>query len=786
MRLLRCGPPMAPRLWPLLGLLLLGLLQLTAGSHFRYGTISWTPVGGVNPDQSFDVEFTFRAAFRRNYEWGKWFREQWQITNSATYPDPDDQLSWHGTENFWRTPSNCVPGQPGCFTCPPGSTFASNGAGCQNINPNFTPQETWFYVKFPYSVYADQSIVTECPTPFHCDYPGPGNQLPSDCGSANNAYVTNKNLCAPWSQVYGFFYGDGGADNVIMQLDTVDTTSNLITGNYVRGFSKWTKTYTPQTAPPTNYGGTGAPMYTAYFTGGDRIYECGVAWNNNPGVCPTELDYLLNNNAEGRFRLEVQVLVTGDGNRSPIVSQIPVLPVMHIEYPNYARFQIAAYDLDPQDNLALNFRFGDQTEMGGITRSKADGVFRSQARYGNFDCDSFMYNEDRDGNGQPDGCPNDRTPFQTPQTSLSFAPDAKVPGLVVWQTWKQDQQDEMLRMGLYNMVVMVDDDKVKVPLDFMLYLYPGNLHFCGGNCITNVAGIITFADSDGIYGQQKCTICGMGANNYTFCDPPPESSGREFDCGTSENGQVVPIPSACKDNELPLFIVTNDANKNPGVEKWIAALGLNEYNVPRITKYRGESFDFTVIAEDTDACTDLSIQTTGLPDGAILAPFTDMGVSSSGLGQKGSRDFHWGPDAPDVDNRPSLAQVCFYAFDNYLITATPFYCIQLAIKEREPAQEQVLIRFECKLVLLWHNSEHRFGVYDGTDRFWSNCTYESYMWHHAMVSIEEDGTGALNVDGQVVAEFSTEMYPNMCLNRPPSSPPPPAPSPPPPEAGGRR
>eukprot|EP00898_Chlorokybus_atmophyticus_P000927 jgi/Chlat1/1835/Chrsp14S00120 len=467
----------------------LALVQIASASHFRYGTISWIPVAGPRSDGSFTVEFTFRAAFRRNYEWGKWFREQWAVTSTTSDPSPSD---WHGSEAYWLGPN--VP-----YTCPGGSTPATNGQGCQNIDPQYTPRVSYFHVKFPYSVHDDKSIVTECPDPFYCDYKGPGGNVPSNCGSA----------------VYGFFYGDGNAEDIIMLVDSIDDTNNLIIGNYLTGVSRWTYDYS---LPPSGSSmiASQPATYVAYFTGGDRVYECSVPWNTNPGVCPTPLNYLLNNNAQGRFRLEIEIKVTGDGNRSPIVTQIPIMPVMHVAHPNYARFQIAAYDLDPVDNRNLQFRFGNTREMGGIMRSKADGVVNSAAYYGNFDCNQAMYEEDRDGDGQPDNkCPDDRTPVQTPQAGNS-APEQK------------------LRAGLYNMVVMVSDGKVKVPLDFMLYLYDGNLNFCNENCLSNVAGTPTFANSDGIYGTQHCTICGLGDGDFTLCQPDSENLGS----GNSTCGEV--------------------------------------------------------------------------------------------------------------------------------------------------------------------------------------------------------------------------------------------------------
>ena len=70
-----------------------------AGTHFRFGTISWRPdltplVDGAgspwaegqcdfSPDGSSThrcpVNFSFKAAYRRDYEWGRFFREQWRF-----------------------------------------------------------------------------------------------------------------------------------------------------------------------------------------------------------------------------------------------------------------------------------------------------------------------------------------------------------------------------------------------------------------------------------------------------------------------------------------------------------------------------------------------------------------------------------------------------------------------------------------------------------------------------------------------------------------------------------
>lgn len=70
--------------------------------------------------------------------------------------------------------------------------------------------------------------------------------------------------------------------------------------------------------------------WIAYFTGGDRVYECDGGNENvdTPGNCLDPLRLMLNNNAEGRFRLEIAVrLLSGYNVASPWVTMIPVIPL---------------------------------------------------------------------------------------------------------------------------------------------------------------------------------------------------------------------------------------------------------------------------------------------------------------------------------------------------------------------------------------------------------------------------------------------------------------------------
>ena len=179
--------------------------------------------------------------------------------------------------------------------------------------------------------------------------------------------------------------------------------------------------------------------FLGFFTGGNRIYECYYDSSNrattglsDAGLCGveagggrTDLERQLNNNAEGRYRLEFEVwLKSADMlNESPVVTQEAVLPV--VRSPTYdlrTPFQIPSFDQNVGDYLV--FRFGSRDEMGGITRSKetmfpppvpvvdrpgvtytSDIEFFSQ--YGDRGCTLYtrtFVDSDR--------CPEDRTPFK--------------------------------------------------------------------------------------------------------------------------------------------------------------------------------------------------------------------------------------------------------------------------------------------------------------------------------------------------------------------------------------
>ncbi|KAK3269713.1 hypothetical protein CYMTET_21856 [Cymbomonas tetramitiformis] len=535
------------------GLCLVALFGLASGSRFRYGALFWEPTGNVRGwvygDQA-QVEFTLRAAFRRDYDWGANFGERWAQTSSQ-----HTQKTFYGNEYFYKEYITTNPGcdinaganseeRALCFNCPTEVTgidstgIDATAVGCVNSKPFFdaAPNASVdlnvtlyddvnnngisgerFYIRFPPKKqdYPIEAEIVQCPDPFYCDIliqnedgTWRDNREQTDlCSAYINNFDRDPNKCAPWAEVYGMYLGDdeGSSVEVEMSVTHVDHTGNPIVGNFLIGVGRFTHYYYENTATP----------YTAYFTGGDRIYECAEGVMDEYGRCLNDLDLMLNNNAEGRYRLESEVWIKSDiANRSPIISMIPILPVPRRQVPfERSKFQIAAYD---PDGDTLRFRFGTTREMGGIMRSKSSAfphnendppgpILPTVLKYGQFKCDTEnkFYKKNQT-------CPTDRVPTRVPGVDeYSFDPDSGVPGLVEWTThgytyqWcphKQDYCDD-IRQGLYNMIVAVEDipsNEVilqytqegvspenaymsKSIVDFMVYLYDGPMAISRGD-----------------------------------------------------------------------------------------------------------------------------------------------------------------------------------------------------------------------------------------------------------------------------------------------------------------
>eukprot|EP00241_Pyramimonas_parkeae_P001108 CAMPEP_0114260162 /NCGR_PEP_ID=MMETSP0058-20121206/20315_1 /TAXON_ID=36894 /ORGANISM="Pyramimonas parkeae, CCMP726" /LENGTH=570 /DNA_ID=CAMNT_0001375329 /DNA_START=114 /DNA_END=1823 /DNA_ORIENTATION=- len=557
------GVPAATRGGTLILVLILASLQSSSGSHFRYGTLSWQMDGNSQNR----VKFNLLAAYRRDYKWGSNFQETWSQTSSTV----TDKVFYGNeyvlvTRGFDTNPAAYVSTNPGCddmdrmeeaerrtcFDCPANSTATE--VGCVNIDPNLDIQDLdtnnngvageRFELRFPPKKQKDFKEVVTCDDPFHCDVV----QWNEDLGDwINNTeafmqcqeYEDNPDMderkCAAWHQVYGMYMGDGTSKTVTLTVTQV--TSEIIkgpaVGNFLLGKSAFTHDYNIATQR----------SWIAYFTGGDRVYECDGGNENvdTPGNCLDPLRLMLNNNAEGRFRLEIAVrLLSGYNVASPWVTMIPVIPLPRgTQDAPKTRFQVTAYDPDDTETESeMYFRMGSRDEYGGIMRSKSAMypiLYKPNGEplypdfvYGPFGCD--FNNKFYVLNGT---CPLDREPEGPRAAEFMRVRGGGVPGLIEWDTFntgpqsagqlcpKQNGACTKLRTGLYNFVVMVEDrptsvevrrlyqqddqglDDVwmsKAPLDFMAYLYDGPMFYCNQACRNSQPGAGAFASISGMYG----------------------------------------------------------------------------------------------------------------------------------------------------------------------------------------------------------------------------------------------------------------------------------------------
>eukprot|EP00239_Pterosperma_sp_CCMP1384_P011772 CAMPEP_0197863746 /NCGR_PEP_ID=MMETSP1438-20131217/41443_1 /TAXON_ID=1461541 /ORGANISM="Pterosperma sp., Strain CCMP1384" /LENGTH=593 /DNA_ID=CAMNT_0043481761 /DNA_START=146 /DNA_END=1924 /DNA_ORIENTATION=+ len=553
--------------WPQRSILVLVLglfISQASGSHFRYGTLSYEPTATFQGSKQ-EVEIGFRAAYRRDYSWGSYFQESWaQKTDGLAPVDAD-----------FSTAGNSNPQ----YDAPDPYTLDSNNNGIDNEA---------FYIRFPaFNGNLDASLgqhIVQCPQPFYCDYlDADGNSdaafhsdewNPTKCAVNQNPsspdYSNGADSCAGWHETYGMYLGDGTQHTVQLTVAKMDygcqtggEACNQITGNFLLGEDRFSHYFETDTEKP----------FLNYFTGGQRVYECafdetrGEMGLDANGLCTgPDLNRLLNNNAEGRFRLELEIWLLADNNRSPYATQIPVLPIPRGTSPlDRKLFQVPAYDSDGDEMV---FRFGDEHEMGGLTRSKmcqfpysdnpnGPGKDLGYRQFGDLLCTSTSRTVITEGK-----CPYDRTPYGVIGTEEhSFT--STIQGLIEWSTYYPDGTP--LPVGLYNMVVMIEDlpkdeeerlmyelpgdehktnfspgsakhqavdftYKSKIPLDHMLYLYDGPLSFCNSACKDNkkidiissivtpaqsntpadstYPGVPTFADRDGIYGVES-TVPGV-------------------------------------------------------------------------------------------------------------------------------------------------------------------------------------------------------------------------------------------------------------------------------------
>eukprot|EP00873_Tetraselmis_striata_P017927 jgi/Tetstr1/438191/TSEL_026791.t1 len=367
--------PRAARL-ALVLLLAAAAVHEVAASHFRYGAISWSP-GALTRSGEYQAVFELKLAYRKDYYWGAYFKEQWRKSPAAG-------VEWRKTVSGLPGPGfDCdapgsFDGQIQCFTQSSGIDYAkgyqikfpvSMGANGLDLVPNLDGRSVYLP-----NGEADPLADAEnlggrmCSSPDNKGVLGNadaedithdsdenfpqysiGNLLPRSSNDPNLIRT-----CTPWAQANGFFFGDTVysyfTEGVVLNIEAVDHEFSML-GNAIRGTSDPIRHIYPA---PSNAG----KPYIAYFTGGNRLST-------------------LNNNADGRFRLEVGVSFNmefgADGrrlylkNRSPVASTMPIMPVLYQD--GGFQFQIAAIDPDMGDpDLADQVRFflGNRNEMGGV------------------------------------------------------------------------------------------------------------------------------------------------------------------------------------------------------------------------------------------------------------------------------------------------------------------------------------------------------------------------------------------------------------------------------------
>jgi len=504
------------------------------------------------------VEFHFQLAYRRDYPWGRWFGEQWNdggTTAASFVGNIDDSNSWQffGDKNA-------------------GYDGYQSGVMAMGYKLRFPVGMLSRRQSLPYNKVCDDAEDTgdspTCPATV-----APGTLTPhlthttlypagKPCESANDE---TPDYCAPWTEAYGFFLGDGTSKELVLSIHTVDFNDSPL-GNFIFGRGISYHTYSrPRLAEPRT-------PWTAFFMSGNRLVD-------------------LHNNANGRFRLEVQVNIVGN-NRSPRASFAPVFPVPYTGWPTMARFQVAAYDPDFNNGAAqpVSFALGTSQQQGRLLandigagkvpnpdtlnpdgnayqwwRFKWDAARaqRLQAECGGtcagcpasaYTCSKYDHGtRARTNNLVYEGPCSFCEKYPAWSDSRNYAtqpPDLTINSLtgeVTWETGisplRRDigRNKDPLPPGLYNLVVMISSradindplSEISVPLDMLLYLYVP-LRMCSLGCKPDVKSTIkTPMNLDGMYGipeegggSGKCTICGGGETRDLLeydpyqCQPP--------------------------------------------------------------------------------------------------------------------------------------------------------------------------------------------------------------------------------------------------------------------------
>eukprot|EP00854_Cymbomonas_tetramitiformis_P001562 gene1562-2195_t len=341
--------------------------------------MSWRP---INIEEN-TVEFFFEVAYRRDFDWGRYFREQWAVgpTDSPvwtdggscytdesctviegsvqavpelyyqTFPETDNKELYTGPggtggyyirlavgRSYYKIDdlNNRICQSPydtgDSPTCPNG---VATGTKIQTSNIDSeckagTPISEWMKQAYGGAVQCRSDYLV----PYDLDPTHIDPSIP--CEADEN---DTPDYCSPWSSTYGFFFGDGNVTDIVLTVIEVDFEDTSV-GNYIRAKSVFQHQY-PTSKDYSQFEAYGRP-WTAFFTGGNRI---------------TRTKDFLQNNGNGRFRLEITVNIVrspeGVNNHSPIATSIPVLPVPYngrdgLNSPNgmLANFELSAYDPD--------------------------------------------------------------------------------------------------------------------------------------------------------------------------------------------------------------------------------------------------------------------------------------------------------------------------------------------------------------------------------------------------------------------------------------------------------
>ena len=259
-----------------------GAVPVTAHSHFRYGTISWEAGSAAN-----EAIFTVNAAFRKEYNWGAYFKEQWRDTRKG--------VAWSsalGTSKLpCYNPSEVTQQNPAvqCFDQLSYVDFAGNyqillpagmGPAGYDLIPNTDGKDAYAYnasvgqkTRDPTVADAAENVGGKvCTCRFHkgvkaIDVSCQGTDQKSPYVEAKTAGlddppfglgtvatgVANSDIrtCTPWSDAYGFFFGDDtfNSAGLVMDISEVVHETGLL-GNMIRMRSqKFSHVYPSATAP---------------------------------------------------------------------------------------------------------------------------------------------------------------------------------------------------------------------------------------------------------------------------------------------------------------------------------------------------------------------------------------------------------------------------------------------------------------------------------------------------------------------------------------------------------